>query len=243
MKLLLRIINKKSIITLIIIIVAIFLILLRTIKYSIDITNVYYPIKLSYIYYELIKSNVFTLCLIPIFLFLMKNIYTFLYKYKVIIKYDDLYLWWKKVFFNTICLSIIYTIIINLIVLIESCIKIGFSKEIYINLYIYLAISIFTQIAFFLMLGIFMNILMFIKKKNYIWFISITITILFTDNLFSTLKLFDLNIKNVLFFTLQDNIMKYSNNLLILGIIIFINAITYEIGFNIIKKKDIYWRE
>lgn len=235
--------SYKSYISLSLIVCIIYAFLLKTIKYSINTDSISYSIKFSYLYFELISSNIFVVFIIPIYLYLHKYIYNLFYNYKIIINYSNIVSWWNLIFLKTIFTSIKYTLIINVIILSECLIKLGFERKLTFNIVIYLFISIVIQISFFIILAMIMNVLMFIIKKFYLWFIIVVCSLLLFDNIFSTLRIFNLNLKNILFFTIPNNLINYSDKLFLIGFFIFTIIIIYEIGIKVIAKTNILWEK
>lgn len=234
--------NKKSYIILFFIITIIYLFLMKSIKYSINLADIEYSIKFSYLYYQLMRSNIFIIFIIPIFLYIHKNIYNYFYTYKIIIKYRNIKDWWNILLKKSIITSINYILIINLITISLSIYRFGAPKLLQFKIFVYFLLSILIQVSFFIILCIILNIFMFIIKKFYLWFCLLISILLILDNLFSTLKIFDLNIKNILFFTFQDNFINYSNKIFLFGFLLFTIILLYEIGVKVINKFSIYWR-
>ncbi|MGL5152168.1 MAG: hypothetical protein ACRC7N_16560 [Clostridium sp.] len=235
-------IKKIEWITIFIIIMLVDIFYLNTINFNIDLNSIDYSEKVSYLYFTVIKSNIFFVLIIPLFLYMSRIIYYYMYDYIIILKYKNLYQWWNNIIVNTMKFTIAFTILRNIIAIFLVIYEYGFHLERQIDILIYLVISIILQTMVLFTISMLMNIIVFIIRKTYVSMSILIMGIISYDFIMSSLRLVNFKLGNFIFITLEKTYMGYARTFFTIGLLILINLLIYLVGEKLITSLNLYRR-
>ncbi|MDR3595876.1 hypothetical protein [Clostridium sp.] len=195
------------------------------------------------IYSNITNIAISTYLIIPLYLFLNEITTTKFNTYKVLLKYNNINMWWIHKTIGTFIISIVWVIIMNC----TTFIVLFLTKHTLDNEFIkYMLLENLFQIVGLMILGNMYNLINVLSNKKYIGFLVTYGFILFSKGLNSGFKL-KINTLDEYMFLLQK-CNNYSSYILINDYIkliwfILLFIVIYSYTLTLIEKKDIYWSE
>jgi len=200
--------------------------------------------KLLLTFYKVSFNPLFLLFIIvPCFLILIDNFFfKFFNQYKVFLRYKNLKIWWKDKLLSQILFSFVFTLLLNILFIINLIIK-GAFFHINLNFIVYILSGIVLQfIGFSLLSNIYQILTYIIRNRNFAFIVIFLLT--FTP--FSLNSFFIKNIYSLPEYMFLTNLKEIktviSNMVTIIPILLCIHIITVSLSYFIIKNKDLYWR-
>lgn len=196
------------------------------------------------IYQDTLSTITILIIIVPFFLYLIEFVVEVFNKCNVLLKYRNLKQWWYDENISMLIFSVIFTFIINIVILI-TILFIGKISIISIDMIKFLIVGFFLQIAGFLILSSIFNIVVLLVNHPFLgfpitYFIILPFSII--GYIFHNPRASMLALNEYMFLGYKENIIININDIFKILWLVLIYLIICLIGYFIVKDKDIYWK-